>query len=245
MGLHRTCRPGTDPASVLVHGFTQTSAVWDDVVAGLGDGPQVCRIDLPGHGRSSLVGADLPATAHLLAEAAPSPPATWVGYSLGGRCCLHLALAHPEVVGRLVLVSATAGIDDEGERADRRMRDEALADRIEAIGVPAFLDEWLAQPLFAGVPADAAGTVERATNTAAGLATSLRLAGTGTQEPLWDRLPDVQIPVLLVVGERDERFTAHAHRMASLLPHAEVAVVPGVGHAVPLEAPAALADLLR
>ena len=185
--------------------------------------------------------ADLWSTATLLADVAHGARATWVGYSLGGRCSLHVALAHPEVVDRLVLVSATAGIADDAERSARVERDEALATHVEQIGVEAFLDEWLAQPLFAGLTAENDGRAARLANTAEGLAASLRLAGTGTQDPLWGRLAEVHVPVLLVAGERDERFVGHAEHMAALLPDAAVAVLPDAGHAAHLEQPDAFA----
>lgn len=242
---------GRGPSTVLLHGFTQTVASWAQVLA---TAPTTLvgraeRVDLPGHGRSADVRADLWQTADLLADVladGPGPTAgRWVGYSLGGRCCLHVALAHPEKVTSLVLVGATAGIDDPDERGARRARDEALAERIEQVGVAAFLDEWLAQPLFAGLTDETAGRAARLENSAAGLASSLRLAGTGTQDALWDRLPEIGRPVLLVAGERDERFVAHAERMAGLLPHAEVAVIPGAGHAAHLEDPVAFVAAWR
>ena len=233
-GLHCTAE-GSGAPTTFVHGFTQTRTSWDPVLARLAEGSRHVLVDLPGHGDSADVRADLWQTADLLAGSCPA--GGWVGYSLGGRCCLHLALAHPEVVTSLVLVGATGGIDDDGERTARRARDEALADRIEQIGVAAFLDEWLAQPLFAGLTDETAGRAARLANTADGLAASLRLAGTGTQDPLWDRLPQLHCPVLLVAGARDGRFVAHAERMASLLPDAEVALIPGAGHAAHLEDP--------
>ncbi len=164
---------------------------------------------------------------------------------MGGRLCLHAALADRGAVRGLVLISATGGVDDAGEREARRAADEALADRIEAVGVPAFLDEWLAQPLFAGLPAAAQGRAERLENTAAGLASSLRRAGTGTQAPLWDRLATLDIPTLVVAGERDAKFVALAERLATTLPDAELAIVEGVGHTVHLEAPDELLAVLR
>src|SRR5690606_23536537 len=118
----------------------------------------------------------------LLGDAAG--PATYVGYSMGGRLALHLALARPDLVRRLVLIGATGGIDDEDDRAARRAADERLAAHLEQVGVATFVDEWLAQPLFAGLSPTAAARDERLANTAEGLASSLRLAGTGTQEPL-------------------------------------------------------------
>jgi 2-succinyl-6-hydroxy-2,4-cyclohexadiene-1-carboxylate synthase len=244
MHLHRTTT-GAGLRTVLVHGFTQTGVSWAPVLdLGGVPGEAVC-VDLPGHGWSGGVAGDLWATGDLLADAAQGAPASWVGYSLGGRCCLHLALAHPDLVRSLVLVSATAGIEDAEERSERRARDDALAERIEQIGVPAFIEEWLAQPLFAGLTAESDGREARLANTAEGLASSLRRAGTGTQEPLWDRLGEIRAPVLLVAGAQDERFVAHAERMAALLPQAEVEIIPGAGHTAHLEQPDAFAPVLK
>jgi 2-succinyl-6-hydroxy-2,4-cyclohexadiene-1-carboxylate synthase len=154
-------------------------------------------------------------------------------------------MARPEVVRRLVLVSATAGIEDPGERAARRHEDEELAAAIERDGLDDFLDRWLALPLFATLPRDAAGVEDRRRNTAEGLATSLRLTGTGTQESLWDRLGELAMPVLLVAGALDTRFVAIAERMARLIPGSSLEVVADAGHSVHLERPDAFTDALE
>lgn len=226
---------GTGPRLVLVHGFTQTGRCWGTVGAALAEGHEVVRVDAPGHGRSADVRADLPATAELLAALGP---ATYLGYSMGGRMCLETALRHPEAVEALVLVSATAGIDTEEERAARRTSDEALATRLESEGVDAFLDHWLSHPLFAGLPPEGRLDDERRANTSAGLASSLRLAGAGTQSPSWDRLATLDMPLLVVAGADDAKFTALAHRLVdSIGANATLAVLPGVGHTTHLEAP--------
>lgn len=173
----------------------------------------------------------------------------WIGYSMGGRLCLHLALDRPEAVEALVLLGATAGIDDPTARARRHRDDEHLAARIERHGVEAFVDEWLARPMFGGLPDDPADRAERATNTAAGLAGALRLAGTGAQEPLWDRLGELGsrgLPVLVLAGDRDHAFVAAAHRLAAGIgPTARCDLVPGAGHAAHLERPDAFLARLR
>jgi 2-succinyl-6-hydroxy-2,4-cyclohexadiene-1-carboxylate synthase len=152
---------------------------------------------------------------------------------------LHVALARPQAVRRLVLISATAGIDDGEARRARRRRDDELADELaRSPDVGPFLARWLAAPMFDGLPADAAGLAERRRNTPSGLASSLRHAGTGTQDPLWDRLGELTLPVLLVAGSTDIRFVAAAVRMRARLPHAVVSVIPGAGHAVHLHQPA-------
>ena len=168
------------------------------------------------------------------------------GYSMGGRVALHAALALGSRLDRLVLIGASPGIADAGERATRRTADDALADRIEAIGVEAFAREWASLPLWEGQPerVAAAANADRLRNTPAGLAAALRGLGTGVMDPLWEALPSLEVPVTLAVGERDEKFRAIAERMAAVLPRAEIAVVEGAGHAAQLEQPDAVAALL-
>jgi 2-succinyl-6-hydroxy-2,4-cyclohexadiene-1-carboxylate synthase len=207
------------------------------------DGYEVVCVDAPGHGESAAVQLDLVAGADALGRT--GGPATYVGYSMGGRLALHLAVASPELVERLVLVSATAGIEDALERAARRDADEQRAAEIERDGVAAFLDRWLASPLFATLPAAAADLDARRDNTPAGLASSLRLAGAGAQRSLWPDLAALPMPVLLVAGALDEKFAAIAARMAASIPDAEVAIVDGAGHAVHLERPDDVLAVLR
>ena len=234
----------SDNRLVLLHGFTQTAGCWGPIGDDLARDHDVVRLDAPGHGTAATVRAGLVDAARLAADA--GGPATYVGYSMGGRLALHVALEHPAVVERLVLVGATAGIEDDGERAARRARDHELAARVRSIGVDAFLTEWLDQPLFAGLPDWARFDDERRRNTADGLASSLELAGTGSQAPLWDRLPELQMPVLALAGAGDARFAALARRMADAIgPHATAATVPGAGHAAHLEQPAAFLTILR
>ena len=163
---------------------------------------------------------------------------------MGGRVALHAALSHPDEVRALVLIGATAGIVDETERAARRAADERLAERIEEIGVEAFVDEWLANPLFAGLSAETALRADRLRNTAVGLAVSLRSTGTGTQEPLWGRLASITAPVLVLAGEHDAKFRELGSRLATEIPDARFDVVPAAGHTVHLEQPGATADAI-
>ncbi len=235
--------PGADRL-VLVHGFTQTARCWGAFADDLARDHELVLVDAPGHGGSSGVRADLPTGATLVGDAGGA--ATYVGYSMGGRLALHLALDRPELVRRLVLVGATAGLDDPEERAARRRADEALAEHLEHVGVEAFVDEWLGQPLFAGLTSATASRAERLANTAAGLASSLRLAGTGTQEPLWHRLGAIDVPVLVMAGVDDAKFSALAARLARAIgPNATVALVPRAGHCAHLESPLDTASIVR
>lgn len=247
----------TDPSPtplVLLHGFTQNRQCWGPFAGQLDDGRPVERWDLPGHGDGGPA-ADGWATADRLAAqaaartaATAAPRATttaeagarasdWLGYSLGGRMLLHLVLAHPNMVRRAVLIGATAGLATSAERAERRGADEALAERIEQDGVDVFIERWLAMPMWDGLPEAAQFVDERRTNTADGLAGSLRLAGTGAQDDLWPRLGEIDVPVLVLAGGRDQKFTAIGRRLAAALPHGEFRAIPNAGHAVHLEAP--------
>ncbi|MDO9352241.1 MAG: alpha/beta fold hydrolase [Solirubrobacteraceae bacterium] len=245
---------------VLLHGFTQTGASWDGVRAHLQslDRP-VITPDQRGHGTAADVRPILlPAmAADAMAAATTSPSgngqaalgATLAlgGYSMGGRAALLAAQASPGRVTHLALISTTAGLDDEADRAARAAADAALADELESLDIEALAQRWAAQPLFDGQSPEvaAAAHADRLRNTPAGLAASLRGAGTGKMGSLWAGLPSLTMPSLVLVGERDEKFRAIAERLASGLPDAELVVVPGAGHAVPLEAPRAVADALE
>jgi len=232
---------------VLLHGFTQTGRSWAPVAAALAERYRCFMPDLPGHGdaswrRPATFGA---VTAYL--AALKTERFVLCGYSMGGRLALQAALALPSRVERLVLIGASPGIDDPAERAQRRTTDDVLADRIEAGGLEAFLDEWGELPLFASQPPGVARAAreDRLRNTAPGLAAALRGMGTGVMEPLWGRLGELGMPVTLVAGEHDEKFRAIAERMARTIPHPSLIVVQGAGHAAHLERPGYVADILR
>ncbi len=229
---------------VLLHGFAGTGRSWDPVIAGL-DAQRYTALapDLRGHGsRADAMPVSFDAISADIREQAPAAFELG-GYSLGGRIALHVALAAPERVTRLILISTTAGIDDAGERAARRAADAALADEIAAGGLETFAERWLAQPLFArdGADAQERARADIARNDPAGLAAALRGIGTGAMTPLWSRLGELTMPVVVVAGEQDAKFTGQAQRLAAALPRAELLLVPDAGHALPRVAPAALA----
>ncbi len=240
-------RPTGDDV-VVVHGFAQSGACLGPMGPAIAEQHPLVAVDAPGHGGSARhARADLWRGADLLVGT--GGVGTYVGYSMGGRLALHAALRSPELVQRLVLISCTAGIEDERQRADRVAWDEQHASRLEEIGLEAFIEEWLAQPLFADLPSWARFDDERRANTVEGLAASLRHAGTGSMEPLWDRLGSIACPVLVLTGSRDERFGELGARMAATIgSNARHVVVPGAGHSTHLERPSettvALLDFL-
>jgi 2-succinyl-6-hydroxy-2,4-cyclohexadiene-1-carboxylate synthase len=232
---------------VLLHGFSGTRRTWDGVIAALeGERYRPLALDLPGHGDAA--DAERPITfARCIADVLARSPQRFVlcGYSLGGRVALHVALAAPERVSRLVLVSCSAGISGDAERAERRRADRALADELERLPFADFIERWRAQPLFACEPPEvgALARADQRRNRPNSLAAVLRGIGTGEMQPLWDRLGELSMPVTVIVGERDQKFRGLGRRMVELLPDAELVVLAG-GHGLPLENPQGVAGAL-
>lgn len=241
--------PGRRPPLVSLHGFTQTGAMYAEL-ADLLD-REVLAPDLPGHGRSSECPASfdtaIAAVIEVLAGMGDAVPL--VGYSQGGRVALAVALARPELVSNLVLMSATPGIEDEVKRIERRRADEAMAAEILQIGVPAFIPRWLERGMFDGLRKrdaewQASDNAARRENTAVGLAAALVGMGQGAQPYLGDRLGDLPMPVLVVAGELDQKYASRARAMCGELRAGSLEIVPGAGHAVLGENPQAVAELV-
>lgn len=224
---------GSGPSISYLHGFTQTKESWLPVIEQLEQNHSHCLLDAPGHGLSPDGQRTLQQAASDVAES--MHPGILVGYSMGARIALHVALQHPEIVTALVLISGTGGIDDASERSARCASDDLLAQRIADIGVAPFINEWLANPMFSGLSTDLADIPSRCRNTPQGLGDSLRYAGTGTQEPLWNRLCNLTMPVLLIAGENDQKFINNAQRMNELLLNSELHIMKNVGHTCHLE----------
>lgn len=248
--------PGAGATPVLLlHGFTGSGAGLAELAAPLAAaGLPVLAPDLPGHGQAP-VPADgvtletVVASALGILERRGVPRAHWVGYSMGGRVALAAALERPEAVASLALIGASPGIEDPEARAERRAADEELARRMEEEGLAAFVDSWMARPLFAsqarlGHRRLRAARAERLAGSTGGYAAALRGLGQGVQPSLWERLPELTMPVLLVAGTEDAKYTELTRRMAERIPDARVALIPGAGHAAWLEAPERLTRLL-
>jgi len=258
-GLRYAVRAGGDgPALLLLHGFTGSAAAWAPHQRALRAVARTFAVDLPGHGRTRPPGgpggevrASVERTADDLAailDRLAGGRADVLGYSLGARVALRMAVAHPDVVRRLVLESPAAGIADPAERAARRAADEARAAILERDGIEPFVDAWEREPVLAGEAALPPATrarlrAARLGGDPRGLATSLRAAGQGAMEPLHDRLSGIGVPTLVIVGA-DDPARARGEAVAAGIPAARLAVVPGVGHAPHLEAPRAFRALV-
>ncbi|MEJ8777704.1 2-succinyl-6-hydroxy-2,4-cyclohexadiene-1-carboxylate synthase [Pseudogracilibacillus sp. ICA-222130] len=235
---------GTGDMLVLLHGFTGTMHTWDLLTETLRDQFTVLRIDLPGHGKTNCpTGRTMEQFSndlHALLEELNVHRCILLGYSLGGRTALSFAQFFPEKVRALLLESASPGLATEAERTARVERDEVLAKKIETNGVEAFVDAWENIPLFAtqkALPEAVRATIraERLSQSKAGLAMSLRTMGTGVQEPWWDMLEAMAMPVTLIVGAQDEKFVHINEKMKRSLSCGELFVVAQAGHCVHVE----------
>ncbi|MDI3340690.1 MAG: 2-succinyl-6-hydroxy-2,4-cyclohexadiene-1-carboxylate synthase [Sphaerobacter sp.] len=244
-------RGGDGPPLLLLHGFTGSAATWAPLLPALQRHVTTVAPDLIGHGHSDAPAdparyamdrcvADLVA----LLDALAIERTAVLGYSMGGRVALHLALAAPERVTALVLEGASPGIADPAERAARAASDAALAEQIEREGLASFVDAWERLPLFATQQRLPAATrarlrAQRLAHTPRGLANSLRGMGAGVMPPVHDRLGEIQVPALLIAGELDGKYRALCQTMAAAMPRATAAIIPDAGHAAHLEQPAA------
>lgn len=243
---------------VLLHGFTMTHRTWDRLGERLAKGRFLILPDLPGHGGSGVspsraemaVGATSDALAEVVTRECGRRRTALLGYSLGGRVALDFACKHQELLSCLILEGVSPGIEAEDARRERRAEDEALADEIELRGVEWFVDQWQENPLFStqkDIPRGAFENVrrDRLSNSANGLAMSLRGAGIGAMVPLWDKIDRLAIPVLLVVGRKDRKYSVIAESMRERIPGSAVAKVDGAGHCVHLERPQEFAALIE
>jgi 2-succinyl-6-hydroxy-2,4-cyclohexadiene-1-carboxylate synthase len=245
----RAIGEGEGEPVLVLHGFTGDAESMESVVPPLLGKHCVVRLELIGHGGSDSPVARDAYTMNVCAEQISAAAQALglerphlLGYSMGGRAAIAAAVANSEGFSSLVLVGATAGIADSSLRRERILADQALADRIEQQGVESFVDEWMALPIFAsqtclGPEALERARAQRLRNKPVGLANSLRGMGAGAQEPLFDRLDRFAGPVLLVVGEQDQKFRNIAASLEMAFPDARTEILEGAGHAAHLERP--------
>lgn len=247
---------GEGPAMLLLHGFTGSGATWTPHLAAF-DAFTTVVVDLLGHGDSgapSDVGRygmqrcvdDLTSVLDQL----DIERAAVLGYSMGGRVALQLALRAPERLWALVLESASPGIETVAEREDRVRSDAALAGDIERHGIVAFVDRWQALPLWASqdrlpIAVREEQRSQRLLNSTVGLANSLRGVGAGVEAPVLDMLGEIEIPTLLIAGALDEKYVTLAHKMDEAFPCSRMQIVPGAGHTTHLEQPEVFDSTVR
>ncbi len=240
---------------VCLHGFTGSTKTWEQIAQLIP--AQIVAIDLMGHGLTAapqdVSYYSMEAQIELLEdlfEQLALVDFTLIGYSMGGRVALSYVTRFPDRVSKLILESASPGLASMEERAARKQADDQLAEKIETNGIPSFVNQWEAIPLFASqrkLPVHVQQVIrkERLNQREIGLANSLRGMGTGVMPSLWDNLNTLQIPVLLITGSLDTKFVRLSKQMEEKFPNVKNITVFNVGHAIHVENPAEFATIIK
>lgn len=235
------------PVLLFLHGFMGNVNDLNSVISQLSATFYCVAVDLPGHGKTQVLGGN---ECYTMSETAAGliqwldqfniNSCSLVGYSMGGRLALYLSLHYPERFNQVILESASPGLKTEKERLQRRQLDLKLANKLEKTPLEEFLQDWYNQPLFKSLKAHPYFDQileNRLNNNPVELAKSLRNLGTGNQPSLWDKLSHNQVPLYLLVGERDKKFIEINQAMASLCPVAHLEIIPNCGHNIHVEHP--------
>ena len=235
---------GAGPAIVLGHSFLCSGEMWDGQVPRLAESYRVVNIDYRGHGGSSRV--ERPFTLYDLLDDTLAvldeldiATAIWAGLSTGGMVALRAALTVPERVDAIVVADASA--DAEPLYPKLKYRTLALGARLVGMRPflpavapimfapatlaenPVLVEEWKPIPLSMGMPC-----VVRF------------LDAVIRRDSLLDRLPEIEVPTLIVVGENDRaQPLARSRQMVAAIPGAMLAIIPQAGHLSAMEQPEA------
>ena len=252
---YRLTGPDEAPVLLFLHGFMGAADDWTTVMEALEAHYRCLCVDLPGHGGSTSFKEEdytMAGCARLLGDLLDRlavARCAVIGYSMGGRLALYLGLHAPERYRRLVLESASPGLETEAERLARRGMDEVRAVRLETEDFDIFLNEWYRQPLFRSLTRQEGLREQmiaaRRRNDPRELARVLRGMGTGQQPSLWERVAALEVSTLAVAGALDGKYVEVAERMAVLSEHVRAVVLPNAGHNVHAEYPKPYVDLLR
>ncbi len=233
----------------FLHGFLGGPQTWTDLTSALS---VTAHCDfLPGHGIPPWIipNADFDSVVTALAERLPERTVSLCGYSMGARLALAIALRFPQKVSSLVLVSVDPGMDAADSRTARTVWEDELAHKVLSDGIASFVADWENLPLFASQKrlSDTALSRQREgryRHDPQAIAWTLRTLGTGRMPNLWPLLPTLKIPVTVITGALDEKFTAIAQKMKRTNPRIEHVAIPEAGHNPVLEAPVAVLSTL-
>jgi 2-succinyl-6-hydroxy-2,4-cyclohexadiene-1-carboxylate synthase len=227
----------------LVHGFLGAPEDWDGVANALGGDVRCDRVDLRSLGCESVAAAAERLSSHVGRTA----PGALAGYSLGGRLSLAAA-AMQRLPIPLVLLSASAGMEDPAQRDARAREDDARAEAIRRDGLPAFVERWYGMPMFARLrssPDFESVRDRRARGDGEFWARCVAGCSPGRAAGAWGALPSLPAGSAFAVGTEDDRYSSLADRVEREAPHVRVERIAGAGHALPIEAPERCAALIE
>lgn len=230
---------------LFLHGFMGNVAEWEDIIPFFSDKFYCLAVDLPGHGKTDAVNEEdylmencADGIISLLDELQISK-CNMIGYSMGGRLAYYLIIAYFDRFDKVVIESSSPGLKTENEKKERLALDEKRARRLTEISLEHFLDEWYQQSLFSTIDKRSLQYKnlinKRLLNNSHGLSLSLKMMGVGKQPSLWQHLNKISADVLLMVGDKDDKFKRIAYEVVERCVTASIAIVSGVGHNVHFE----------
>ncbi len=225
---------------ILLHGFMGCKEDWTDIIDGLKISRRCIAIDLPGHGDTKVNAEDslftIENTAGGIIELTDNlgiDTFDLLGYSMGGRLALYIAVHYPERVTKLILESSSPGLKTHKEQENRRINDLLLGDKIMSMEMSDFISQWYDMPLFKSIKQNDGYEglrFRRMLNDKTGLVKSLKYMGTGFQPSLWAEWEALGIETLLIAGEYDKKYTTIANKMCKLNPNARLEIIADTGH---------------
>jgi 2-succinyl-6-hydroxy-2,4-cyclohexadiene-1-carboxylate synthase len=232
------------PMMIFLHGFVGSMVDWLPACHHFSSDYQCLLLDLPGHGKTQATRSSdytVSATARSLIRLLDSKktgPSVLIGYSMGGRLALYLAVHYPDYFDKVILVSTSPGLQKKKDRLARQINDKRLADEMGNMTIEAFLQKWYDQPLFNSLkehPKFEELLRQRLGNQVKNWPASLRGMGVGKQPSLWNKLEYLKMPVLILVGEKDQKFRYIAFQMKDLNPNFIISIIPQCGHVIHVE----------
>lgn len=242
---------------LLLHGFTGDKSTWYPFISNWEKGNQLILLDIIGHGKTDCPNEtkvyDIHNVARHIAEILEQlhiNKVNLLGYSMGGRLALAFSILYPHKVNKLILESASPGLEGELERKERRIQDNLLGDYIKKEGIKKFVEKWENIPLFASqkcLPIEQQDNIrkKRLLNSVIGLVNSLKGMGTGAQPSWWDQLLSLPEYVLVITGELDEKFCQIASRMTKKNNYIQWISIENSGHAIHVEKPEIFDTIVR
>ena len=241
-------------ALIFLHGFLGSAVDWQEIMSDFSEDYFCLAFDLPGHGNSFIPDEYSDITLEkiasridsvLLSQQIDNP--VYIGYSMGGRITLHMPAIIKSSCSGLIIESASPGIEDPVERKARLEKDFLVADKLESMNFEEFLVQWYNQPLFAGLKKSQNFNKifrHRLKNNPVQLARAIRIMTVGKQKPLWKIFHGLELPVLVISGSNDEKYTSYTKRISTLSPSVRTQIISGAGHVVHAEKPGDYIDIV-
>lgn len=247
---------GGDHGTVLffLHGFMGRGEDWREPASSLPDQWRSVLVDLPGHGGSTRLE---PAAytwegacglVREVIEGCRSERTVLVGYSMGARIALQVAVSEPGLVGGVVVESGTAGLEDPAARRERLALDQDRAASMQSVPMEEYVRGWYRQELFATLASRRdlleKMVVSRSRNDPGEVGRAMVGLSVANQPSLWGALAACDVPALVLSGGKDAKYRDLGGRIAGLMPRARAISIAGCGHNVHAEDPDAyLAEL--